>query len=143
MAPLSKLLPFILLLVLLGIATFLAYAIYTIVSDVASKTQKKMEEKNVSFSKEGMKVGVREVQNENYVDQTQSQGVELLVLASIQELVLEQGTTAASGTESIFELWFFDVSERAPSLGRILEVAFRWRLGAVYGSIRSQDNRDL
>jgi len=71
MAPLSKLLPFILLLLLVGIATFIAYAIYTIASDVASKTQKKMEEKNVSFSKEGLKVGVREVRNENYVDRTQ------------------------------------------------------------------------
>lgn len=31
-----------------------------------------MEKKNVSFTKDGMRVGVKDVQNEEYVDRTQS-----------------------------------------------------------------------
>ena len=49
---------------------------YTIATDVADKTSKKMEKKNISFGKEGMKIGVKEVKNENYVDQTQRYGGE-------------------------------------------------------------------
>ena len=35
-------------------------------------TNEKMEKKNVVFTKDGMKVGVKELRNENYVDKTQS-----------------------------------------------------------------------
>ena len=48
--------------------------VYTIATDVAEKTSKKMEKKNISFGKDGMKIGVKEVGNENYVDQTQRYG---------------------------------------------------------------------
>jgi len=71
MTLISKLLPLILLVVLGLIVTFVAYVIYSIYTEVANKTQQKMEEKNVSFSKGGMKVGVKGVENENYVDRTQ------------------------------------------------------------------------
>lgn len=75
MTLISKLLPLILLVVLAAIATFVAYAIYSICTEVANKTQEKMEEKNVSFSKDGLKVGVKGVGNENYVDRTQRYGL--------------------------------------------------------------------
>jgi len=39
------------------------------ISDAASK---KMEKKNVVFTKDGLKVGVKEIKNDDYVDQTQS-----------------------------------------------------------------------
>ncbi|MCJ1450735.1 hypothetical protein MMC28_001069 [Mycoblastus sanguinarius] len=68
---LSKLLPLLVLLIVLAFAAFVGYAIYTIATDIADKTSKKMEKKNVSFGKEGMKIGVREIKTENYVDQTQ------------------------------------------------------------------------
>lgn len=71
MTLISKLLPLILLVLLGLIATVVAYAIYSVYTEVANKTQQKMEEKNVSFSKDGMKVGVKGVGNENYVDRTQ------------------------------------------------------------------------
>lgn len=45
--------------------------VYTIATDVAEKTSKKMEKKNISFGKDGMKIGIKEVRNERYVDQTQ------------------------------------------------------------------------
>lgn len=71
MSSLSKLVPLVVLFIVLAFMGFVGYAVYTIVTDVADKTSKKMEQKNVSFGKEGMKIGVKEVKNENYVDQTQ------------------------------------------------------------------------
>ena len=68
---LSKVVPLLIFFVVLIIAAFIGYAVYTIATDVAQKTSKKMEKKNISFGKEGMKIGVKEVGNENYVDQTQ------------------------------------------------------------------------
>ncbi|KAK5070556.1 hypothetical protein LTR64_000227 [Lithohypha guttulata] len=47
---------------------FLAYQIAV---DVADKTSKKMEKKNVSLSKDGLKVGVKEVSAEQIGDSTQ------------------------------------------------------------------------
>ncbi|KAL9126599.1 MAG: hypothetical protein Q9217_004373 [Psora testacea] len=72
MSPLSKLVPLVLLFLGLAFAAFVAFAIYSIAVDIADKTSKKMEKKNVSFGREGMKIGVKEVKTENYVDQTQS-----------------------------------------------------------------------
>lgn len=71
MTALSKLVPLVVLFVVLAFATFIGYAAYTIATDIADKTSKKMEKKNVSFGKEGMKIGIKEVKTENYVDQTQ------------------------------------------------------------------------
>ena len=71
MSGLSKLVPIAVLFIVVAIAAFVGYAIYTIATDIADKTSKKMEKKNVSFGKEGMKIGVKEVKTENYVDQTQ------------------------------------------------------------------------
>lgn len=74
MSILSKLVPLVVLFIVLAIVAFVGYAIYTIATDIADKTSKKMEKKNVSFGKEGMKIGVKEVKTENYVDQTQRYG---------------------------------------------------------------------
>ena len=71
MSFLGKIVPLILLCIGLGVAAFIGYAAYTIATDIAEKTSKKMEQKHVSFGKDGMKIGIREVKTENYVDQTQ------------------------------------------------------------------------
>ena len=71
MSSLSKLVPLVILFIVLAVAIFVGYAIYTIATDVADKTSKKMEKKNVKFGREGMKIGVKELKTENYVDQTQ------------------------------------------------------------------------
>ena len=68
---LSKVVPLLIFFVVLVTTAFIGYVVYTIATDVAQKTSKKMEKKNISFGKEGMKIGVKEVRNENYVDQTQ------------------------------------------------------------------------
>jgi hypothetical protein len=39
---------------------------------ISSAANKKMQSKNVVFTKDGVKVGVKEVRNEKYVDKTQS-----------------------------------------------------------------------
>ena len=74
MAGLSKVVPLLVFFLVLTVAAFIGYVVYTIATDVAEKTSKKMEKKNISFGKEGMKIGVKEVRNENYVDQTQRYG---------------------------------------------------------------------
>ena len=74
MAGLSKVVPLLIFFLVLTVAAFIGYVVYTIATDVAEKTSKKMEKKNISFGKEGMKIGVKEVRNENYVDQTQRYG---------------------------------------------------------------------
>ncbi|KAL9639908.1 MAG: hypothetical protein Q9204_000923 [Flavoplaca sp. TL-2023a] len=71
MSTFTRLLPLLLLLILLTILAFVAYAIYTIASDVKTQTEKRMEKKNVVLTKDGMRVGVKEVGREGYVDRTQ------------------------------------------------------------------------
>ena len=71
MSGFSKIIPLLVLFIVLAFAAFVGYVIYTIATDIADKTSKKMEKKNVSFGKEGMKIGVKEIKTENYVDQTQ------------------------------------------------------------------------
>ncbi|MCJ1310061.1 hypothetical protein MMC25_003722 [Agyrium rufum] len=72
MSTLTRLIPLILLILVLAFAAIVGFVIYGIVTDIASKTNEKMEKKNISFSKEGMKVGVKEMQEENYVGVTQN-----------------------------------------------------------------------
>ena len=55
------LLPLILLITVLGFFGFVGYIAYSIAQDIANKAAKKMEEKNISFSKDGMKVGIKEM----------------------------------------------------------------------------------
>ncbi|KAJ9491430.1 hypothetical protein VN97_g1821 [Penicillium thymicola] len=67
-----NLLPLILLLVFVGIIAAVGFVVYSIVQDVGKTTREKMERKNIAFTRDGMKVQVREVKDEAYKDQTQS-----------------------------------------------------------------------
>lgn len=71
MGSLSNILPLIFLFIGVAIAAAIGYVVYSIVQDVKSQTQKKMEKKNVMFSRDGMKVGVKEVNDEEYKDRSQ------------------------------------------------------------------------
>ncbi|PYH87951.1 hypothetical protein BO71DRAFT_404224 [Aspergillus ellipticus CBS 707.79] len=62
---------FILLGVLLVLGT-VAYIVYSIVQDVTRNTRSKMEKKNVMFTRDGMTVGVKELEEEEYMDRSQS-----------------------------------------------------------------------
>ncbi len=68
---LSKVIPLIILVLVLGAFAFVGYHIYAIVDSIGDATNKKLEKKNVTFTKDGMKVGVKEVKTESYVDSTQ------------------------------------------------------------------------
>ncbi|CAI7648809.1 unnamed protein product [Penicillium bialowiezense] len=64
--------PLILLLVFVGVLAAVGFVVYSIVQDVSKNTREKMERKNMTFTKDGMKVQVREIKDEAYKDQTQS-----------------------------------------------------------------------
>lgn len=66
-----NLLPLILLLVFVGIVAAVGFIVYSIVQDVGKNTREKMERKNIAFTRDGMKVQVKEVKDEAYKDQTQ------------------------------------------------------------------------
>jgi hypothetical protein len=70
--PSSKLLPFFILLIVLFAFAFVAYHLYLAFTQISSAATNKMQSKNVVFTKDGLKVGVKEVKNESYVDTTQS-----------------------------------------------------------------------
>ena len=67
----SKLLPLIILFVVVGVFAFVGYHLYLTAQKISDTTSKKMQDKNVVFTKDGMKVGVKELKTESYVDKTQ------------------------------------------------------------------------
>jgi len=68
---LSKLLPLLILFIVLGAFAFVGYHLYLTFQKISDKTSEKMQSKNVVFTKDGMKVGVKELKTESYVDTTQ------------------------------------------------------------------------
>ncbi|KAF4301421.1 hypothetical protein GTA08_BOTSDO10606 [Botryosphaeria dothidea] len=72
MGSLGQLIPLLILFVTVGVIAFIGYQIYLYTNELADKGVKKMEKKNIVFSKDGMKVGVKEVRDEDYADRTQS-----------------------------------------------------------------------
>lgn len=68
---LGSLVPLIITVILLAVAGVVGYVAYSIAMDVADKTGKKMEKKHMSVSKDGIKVGVKEVSAEQVGDSTQ------------------------------------------------------------------------
>lgn len=67
----SNILPLILLLLFVAVLAVVGYVVYTIVQDVSKHTRAKMERKNIAFTKDGMKVRVKEMHDEQYKDRTQ------------------------------------------------------------------------
>ncbi|RVX74819.1 hypothetical protein B0A52_01096 [Exophiala mesophila] len=72
MARLGAIVPLILTLILVGIVAAIAFVVWSIAHDVGHQTRQKLERKNVSFSRDGMKVGVKEISREQQEDKTQS-----------------------------------------------------------------------
>lgn len=67
----GSLVPLIITVVLLAVVGVVGYVAYSIAMDVADKTSKKMEKKNLTVSKDGMKVAVKEISAEQVGDSTQ------------------------------------------------------------------------
>lgn len=67
----NSIVPLIILLLVVGLFAVIGFVVYTVVEDISNKTKAKMEKKNISFTKDGMKVSMKEVRDEDYKDQTQ------------------------------------------------------------------------
>lgn len=67
-----QLIPLAILLVILAGATWLGYQIWISVGKFQDAASQRMEKKNVVFTKDGVRVGIKHVATEKYVDQTQS-----------------------------------------------------------------------
>lgn len=67
----NSLVPLVILLLVIGVLGAVGFVVYTIVQDISNKTRANMEKKHISFSKDGMKVSMKEVKDEDYKDQTQ------------------------------------------------------------------------
>ncbi|KAG9574024.1 hypothetical protein KCU77_g14958, partial [Aureobasidium melanogenum] len=72
MGAIANLLPLVILFVFVGAFAFVGYQMYLWTNDLANQGKKTMEKKNVMFTKDGMKVGVKEMSEEEYADRTQS-----------------------------------------------------------------------
>lgn len=76
------LIPLLVFFIALLVAATVGYVAYTIANDVADKTSQKMEKHNLTFTKDGMKVGVKQVQEEDYVQGTQKYDTDRFAIAS-------------------------------------------------------------
>lgn len=71
MAQKGSIVPLIILLIVVGVLAAIGFVAYSIAHDVGHKTKAKLEKKNVSFSREGMKVGVKGRTQEQQEDAAQ------------------------------------------------------------------------
>lgn len=67
----NSIFPLIVLFVVVGVLAAIGFVIYTIVQDITKKTKASMEKRHIQFSKDGMKVSMKEINDEDYKDQTQ------------------------------------------------------------------------
>lgn len=69
--PLSQLVPLVVVFALAAGAAWVGYQIYLSVTQIKGDVSEKMGKKNVVFTKDGLKVGVKHVQQEGEIDATQ------------------------------------------------------------------------
>jgi len=101
MGAIGNLIPLVILFVFVGGAAWIGYQIYLYTNELADRGVKKLEKKNVVFSKDGMKVGIKEVRSEDYTDQTQSVLVKAWSYASFPNYKSRLGwNTEATGSTS-------------------------------------------
>jgi hypothetical protein len=60
-----------LLFAFIGILAFIGFLVYSTVMNITTQTKKKMAKKHVTVSRVGMKVGVKELNDEDYKDRSQ------------------------------------------------------------------------
>jgi hypothetical protein len=68
----SQVLPLLIVFALLGVGGWVGYQVYISVAKMQDAASERMGKKNVVFTKDGVKVGVKQIKTENYVDATQS-----------------------------------------------------------------------
>ncbi|KAL2135696.1 hypothetical protein VTI74DRAFT_7377 [Chaetomium olivicolor] len=67
----KQLLPLVITLVILGAVAWVCYQFYISFGKIQDQARKQMGE-NVVFSRDGMRVNVKNIENESYLDKTQS-----------------------------------------------------------------------
>jgi hypothetical protein len=81
----SQLLPLVVTLIFLGGLAFVGYQIYVSMVKIQAQAKKQMGNKNVVFTKDGLRVGVKHRETEDYVDSTQSWVVKAWNLGSAKD----------------------------------------------------------
>ncbi|KAH7081914.1 hypothetical protein BKA63DRAFT_562446 [Paraphoma chrysanthemicola] len=66
-----NLLPLVILFAVVGGVAWVGYQIFLYTNELAERGVHKLEKKNVVFTKDGAKVGVKEISAEKYADKTQ------------------------------------------------------------------------
>ncbi|KAA8646103.1 hypothetical protein EYZ11_011869 [Aspergillus tanneri] len=69
---LRNLLPLFVLLIVVSVIAVIGYIAWSVAQEVTRNTRSKMEKKNVVWTRDGMKVGVKELKDEDYKDRSQS-----------------------------------------------------------------------
>ncbi|KAG5969752.1 hypothetical protein E4U58_001117 [Claviceps cyperi] len=68
----EKLIPLLIAIVFVSAVGWVLYQVYDSATKIRDTASERMGKKNVLFTKDGARVGVKNVQNEKYVDKTQS-----------------------------------------------------------------------
>ncbi|KAF2012092.1 hypothetical protein BU24DRAFT_425929 [Aaosphaeria arxii CBS 175.79] len=71
MGAIGNLIPLCILFLFVGGAGWIGYQIYLYTNELADRGKNKLERKNVVFTKDGARVGVKEMSAEKYADKTQ------------------------------------------------------------------------
>ena len=71
MAEWGRILPLIILLIVLAVGTFIGLVVYGIVMEVKTKTKQKMKDHNVTMTRKGVTVALKELKDEDYKDISQ------------------------------------------------------------------------
>jgi len=66
----SKLVPLIILLLLCVLLAVICYSLYLCARQISSAAAAKLESKHLSLSKGGLRVGIKDLETESYVDKT-------------------------------------------------------------------------
>jgi len=67
-----QIIPLIVAIAVLSAIAWVVYQVYVSATKIRDTASERMGKKNVVFTKDGVRVGVKQVQNEKYVDATQS-----------------------------------------------------------------------
>ena len=71
MAKQQSLLPLILLLIFISVGAAIGYVVWSIATDIATKASQQMEAKHIKFGKDGVRIEIKELNEEDYVADTQ------------------------------------------------------------------------
>lgn len=77
--------PLVIAIALISGIAWVLYQVYLSFTKIRESASERMGKKNVVFTKDGVRVGVRHLQNEKYVDKTQSYVVKAWNLAAAQK----------------------------------------------------------